>query len=312
MNKVKFLVILVSVLLITSLTACDNGLSQERKDNIVSDVEDYLVFMAPVELEVKDFQVIDKTTSKKERTEQLIVAFVAYNDQVECKCQYRMMYILIGNNWVLQDMRSVNRKEWVFTPLAGPRRSIVEDMIEEMGYGYQDAVFSSADVDLENLTATYVYHQHAQYEYVTEVTEIELLFRFDPDWASWYHDATNCELVQQDWDVDGTWSCYVESRWDFGFILSFQLNIDSFDGKTLEGDYIFQYITSQEENRLRETGPFRTNSEGELASFFYAIESDSRTGFGFTICKDRGVEAFVKSGLAGYMGLADYYECQRQ
>lgn len=312
MNKVKLVVILVLIFLIVSLTACDNGLSRERKEDILSDIEEYLIYMAPVELEVKDFQVIDKVTSKKERSEQLIVAFVAFNDQVECKCQYRMNYISIGNNWVLEDMSSAKRKEWVFTPLAGPRRSVVEDIIEEMGYGYQDSSFSSADVNFEHLTATYIYHQHIQNEYVTKVREIELLFRFDPDWASWYHDSTHFELVEQDWDVDGTWSCYVESRWDFGFILSFQLNIDSFDGETLEGDYILQYITSQEENRLREAGPFRTNSEGELASFFYAIQSDSQTGFGFTISEDRGIEVFVKSGLSGYLGLADYYECERQ
>lgn len=301
----KFLVLLVTLILFLSLIACQGGQALVNRAEALGDLRIHLDYAAPINVEVKDLRILDRRTSRKEGVDQVLLEALVSTEGAECLCHYLFQYQSTGATWILREVTAIDKPEWNFTPLAGPSLDLVEYTLRSRE-GVEGSQLLASDVNLKEGTAAYLFAVEENYPYMSRSGKLKILFKFDPYWAEWDYANSVHEDLKEVWDVEGTWTLYRSVEWDFGYVVDFRLDIRSFDGKTLEGEYSLRHLTRGQDNRLNEKGPFSSSSSSGIHPFDYKIDAHRSFDYGFSLDPWNGVQFhFIETFLR------NYYPCER-
>lgn len=213
----------------------------------------------------RNVNIVERTTSKENKSDIILVEVVASNDIIEVKCMCELKYYLYENGW-----------ECVYSDILEETYNILNTNITEADaleslkshYGQErEYTFLEHNTDLDSGMDWYIYQVFDRDGYLGVAEEVQITYMFDFELGSWTFSNINSGGQKYDWNVLGNWS-YKNSHADLHMVI-YQVTPDD-----IAFEYDFSYEISYETIASFRVNSFDYSSSG-VEKRTYMLQDDS-------------------------------------
>lgn len=299
LKKVNILGILLVVLML--LTACSSSEVPEKQ--LQEDLENSTIY-TDLNISTTEFSVIKRQTDEEAKTDLVYVTIKGESDTYSVVRNYLMTYGLYNDGWVLDNVESYQDDQNVDKTIPLVTNQAEIEVLTDAGYEVvADEIYEENSMYFNKIS----YNVLNEYQYMDEVVQYNDYYYFNPDIYEWEYWDYDFEVLEEKWNLNGTWHFETESPERFGYYLHddayFDYKIKSFDGKTVDLEYT-QSIVATSVNSIttnRTTTEYKASGSGvfevkENSEYgLYVAFEDGNTEIILSFDRDYGV---VNKGYA--------------
>lgn len=237
MSIKKVILLIAGCLLIVILSACSSKLKTLDESELIVNLNNSDIVNVKIDNETRNLIVNNLVIEKRQINEKqdIIYCKIVQGDEFyRMTAQYKLLYNYYDQGgWILDEFQTISVET---IPLTG----VSEERAYEQIVYYDNAELVNRETDLDQHRDAFHFSSINKFPYMTEEKTIEVIFTFNSDQKKWIGSTTVLE-EKENWDVLGKWHFDRKTKGMVGTtFFNFDLDIHSFDGKSIDATYSYQ------------------------------------------------------------------------